>query len=139
MTSRVLLALVALFAFASVANAQLPPPLGAMPEPPENPLSPEKSLLGKLLFWEEQLSSDNGVACATCHQPLAGGTDPRADLSISVHPGFDGTFGTEDDIVGAIGVVSADVNCDPVHPASPKQSPPIPVGTGDPSVGRRAL
>ena len=34
-------------------------PLGPMPEPPENPLTDAKALLGKFLFWEEQLSHDN--------------------------------------------------------------------------------
>ncbi len=33
--------------------------------------------LGKLLFWEEQVSSDNTVSCGTCHIPSAGGSDLR--------------------------------------------------------------
>ena len=41
----------------------------------ENPFSPEKALLGKALFWDEQLSSDNTMACGTCHRPAAGGSD----------------------------------------------------------------
>lgn len=34
--------------------------------------------LGKALFWDEQVSSDNTVACGTCHMPRFGGTDGRA-------------------------------------------------------------
>ena len=33
--------------------------------------------LGKALFWDEQVSSDNTMACGTCHAPRAGGTDDR--------------------------------------------------------------
>ena len=33
--------------------------------------------LGKALFWDEQLSSDNTMACGTCHFPESGGIDPR--------------------------------------------------------------
>ena len=51
---------------------------------PTNPFWPaagsvteQKRQLGKLLFWDEQLSSDNTMACGTCHFPSAGGSDPR--------------------------------------------------------------
>ncbi|MFN0058874.1 MAG: cytochrome c peroxidase [Planctomycetota bacterium] len=94
--------------------APLPPPLGPMPEPPENPLTPEKALLGKFLFWEEQLSSSDAVACATCHQPEFGGSDPRVGLAMSRSPGFDGLFGTIDDVVGSIGVHATDANCEEI-------------------------
>ena len=47
--------------------------------------------LGKLLFWEEQVSSDNTMSCGTCHIPSAGGTDLRAG---GLHPsGNIGAFG----------------------------------------------
>jgi len=36
-----------------------------------------KIRLGKVLFWEEQVASDNSMACGTCHFPEFGGTDPR--------------------------------------------------------------
>ena len=49
--------------------------------PAENPLTPEKVVLGKILFWDEQLSSDDSTACGTCHQPAFGGSDPRAARS----------------------------------------------------------
>ncbi|MAW77912.1 MAG: hypothetical protein CMJ95_11085 [Planctomycetes bacterium] len=83
-------------------------PLGPMPAPPENPLTEEKALLGKFLFWEEQLSHDNSTSCGSCHMPEVGGSDARADNPRSIHPGFDGLFGTPDDISGSIGVVLQD-------------------------------
>ena len=33
--------------------------------------------LGKVLFWDEQVSSGNYTSCGTCHAPRAGGTDLR--------------------------------------------------------------
>ncbi|KQS28323.1 cytochrome-c peroxidase [Dyadobacter sp. Leaf189] len=47
--------------------------LGALPErvthPVDNPTSPEKVELGRLLFFDPVLSGNQDVACATCHQP----------------------------------------------------------------------
>jgi cytochrome c peroxidase len=74
--------------------------------PPENPITPAKVVLGKMLFWEEQMSHDKTIACATCHLPEHGGTDPRVGL----HPGLDGIFGTADDVNGSPGVVQHDTN-----------------------------
>jgi cytochrome c peroxidase len=83
-----------------------PPPLPPPPVPPQNPITPQKAVLGKILFWEEQMSSDNTVACGTCHVlNAAGGSDPRSSGAGSVHPGFDGLFGTPDDVHGSRGVV----------------------------------
>ena len=75
--------------------------LSAVPEPLENPITEEKRVLGKILFWDEQLSSDDTVACGTCHIPAAGGSDPR----LATHPGPDGVFATEDDTIGSFGIV----------------------------------
>lgn len=86
---------------ACLAHAQLPP----VPVPPENPITPAKTVLGKALFWDEQLSSDNTTACATCHIPSAGGGDPRSRTPENLHPGPDGVFGTSDDRRGSRGVV----------------------------------
>ena len=53
-------------------------------EPADNPSTPEKIALGKLLFFDPILSENNDMACATCHhpdlgfgdgQPLASGPD----------------------------------------------------------------
>ncbi len=92
--------------------AQVPPPppplapLGAPPVPVENPQTTAKIALGQSLFWDEQLSVTGTVACGTCHAPAAGGSDPRASLNLinSTHPGPDGLFATNDDVIGAAGV-----------------------------------
>jgi cytochrome c peroxidase len=54
--------------------------------PTENPYSWEKAILGKILFWEEQLSSDDTVACGTCHRTGDGGSDPRSAQPASLFP-----------------------------------------------------
>lgn len=92
---------VAVLAVSGAANAQGLPPV---PAPPENPMTAEKAVLGKILFWEEQLSSDDTMSCGTCHRPGAGGSDPRLGL----HPGYDGLFHTADDVQGSPGVVHRD-------------------------------
>jgi cytochrome c peroxidase len=68
-------------------------------------MTPAKVQLGKALFFEEQLSSDDTMACATCHLPEAGGTDPRAGARA---PGGDGLMNTPDDEFGSPGVVLQD-------------------------------
>lgn len=93
-------------ALANSAFAQLPPP----PTPVQNPITPEKAVLGKMLFWDEQLSSDNTVACGTCHIPSSGGADPRTGSPESRHPGPDGFLGTPDDIFGTLGVLLANAD-----------------------------
>jgi cytochrome c peroxidase len=83
--------------------APLPPPL----QPPGNPVTAAKANLGKALFWDEQMSSTRTVACGSCHQARAGGSDPRPGLAPAhaVNPGPDGALATADDIVGSPGVV----------------------------------
>ncbi|QTD51814.1 cytochrome-c peroxidase [Sulfidibacter corallicola] len=83
-----------------------PAPLSPPPQPEENPVTPAKAYLGKALFWDEQLSSNGTVACGTCHLPSAGGCDPRliGDVPKPFHPGADNLLGTEDDVVGSLGV-----------------------------------
>ncbi|MBX3463396.1 MAG: hypothetical protein KF830_09505 [Planctomycetes bacterium] len=90
--------------FAASLAAQLPP----VPVPPENPITPAKAILGKLLFWEEQMSSNNRVACGSCHTFAAGG----GDLRRAVHPGNDGVAPSPDDSFGSPGIVRSDANND---------------------------
>jgi len=47
------------------------------------------------------------MACASCHVPERGGSDPRTDpaLAGSVNPGLDGLFETPDDVRGSRGIV----------------------------------
>lgn len=91
----------------------LTPPAAAQPGglppvafPPENPFSESKRILGKILFWDEQLSSDNTMACGTCHVPGRSGTDPR----VGINPGLDGLSGTPDDKRGSPGMVYQDAS-----------------------------
>ena len=81
-------------------------PLGDAPAPDENPITEPKRVLGKILFWDEQLSSDDTVACGTCHKPAAGGSDAR----LAINPGFDQIFGSADDVVGSPGIRALDEN-----------------------------
>jgi cytochrome c peroxidase len=59
--------------------------LSALPlraaDPPDNPSTPEKVALGRLLFWDPVLSGAGDIACATCHHPRFGYSD-GADLPI---------------------------------------------------------
>ena len=88
----------------SYGLAQLPP----VPVPTQNPITEEKRVLGKILFWDAQLSSDSTTACGTCHQPAVNGTDPR----LGINPGLDGIFGTPDDKRASPGVIRAGANGD---------------------------
>jgi cytochrome c peroxidase len=62
--------------------------VGALPEtiiaPANNPQSPEKEELGKMLFWDPILSGNKDVSCATCHHPKKGYTD-QIDLSLGIN------------------------------------------------------
>jgi len=77
-------------------HGNLPP----VPVPAENPLTEEKRVLGKILFWDEQLSSNDTIACGTCHIPAYGGADPRAAVNPGQEPGM------VDDVIGSPGLVS---------------------------------
>jgi cytochrome c peroxidase len=46
-------------------------PLGLppVPVPANNPMTPEKVELGKMLYFDARLSRDGAVSCATCHDP----------------------------------------------------------------------
>lgn len=103
--------LLVLLPLVAVAQAP-PPPLGPLPPPPVppgNPITPAKANLGKVLFWDEQLSSSRTVACGTCHRAETGGSDPRsvAGQLAANHPGPDGVAGNADDLTGSPGVVQA--------------------------------
>lgn len=53
--------------------ALLPP----VPIPADNPQSPQKVELGKMLFFDPILSEEGTVSCASCHLASAGFSDPR--------------------------------------------------------------
>lgn len=46
--------------------------------PADNPMTDDKVLLGRHLFYDKRLSANNTLACATCHIQAKGFTDGRA-------------------------------------------------------------
>jgi cytochrome c peroxidase len=85
--------------------------------PPQNPFSDDKAMLGKFLFWDEQMGELDSMACGTCHRSGAGGSDPRTNdldkkgVAIAHLPGPDNMLDTapgltSDDIRGAAGVLA---------------------------------
>jgi cytochrome c peroxidase len=49
--------------------------LASVPVPPNNPMTSDKILLGKKLYFDTRLSSDNTISCASCHDPSLGWSD----------------------------------------------------------------
>lgn len=47
-------------------------PLGDPPIPADNPQTPEKIELGKMLFFDPRLSGNSAMPCSACHLPDAG-------------------------------------------------------------------
>ena len=45
--------------------------------PPENPITDEGATLGRVLFYDQTLSANREVSCASCHQQELGFSDPR--------------------------------------------------------------
>lgn len=64
-----------------------------LPAPPDNPITPDRVALGRLLFWDPILSGQQDVACATCHHPDFGYSD-GLDLSIGTNGVGHGTSRT---------------------------------------------
>ena len=58
-----------------VVTVKAPLGLPPVPVPDNNPITAEKVALGRALFYDKRLSSDNSVSCSTCHNPLLGFTD----------------------------------------------------------------
>jgi len=49
-----------------------------IPFPKDNPYTPEKAALGKMLFFDTRLSRDKNLNCASCHNPSFGWQVPFA-------------------------------------------------------------
>ncbi len=90
----------ALMGASYLAFASVPP----VPVPSENPITEPKRILGKMLFFDEQLSSSNVVSCATCHTMSRAGAERR----LAINPGPDGIFGSPDDRAGSPGIIRSD-------------------------------
>lgn len=46
-----------------------------VPTPKDNPTTPEKVELGKMLYFDKRLSADGTVSCQTCHNVMKNGED----------------------------------------------------------------
>lgn len=57
------------------AAALFKPIPAAAPEDKENPVTPEKAELGKMLYFDPRLSSSDLISCNTCHNLGTGGVD----------------------------------------------------------------
>jgi cytochrome c peroxidase len=92
-SATLLLFLICLFASAAISNRSsqesrstfqpsipqgIPPDLWRKLIPEDNPVMAEKVALGKLLFFDKQLSVDSTVSCATCHDPATAFADHNA-------------------------------------------------------------
>ena len=66
-------------------------PRGLLPIvwPKDNPYTPEKAELGRLLYFDKRLSADGTVSCASCHVPQHAFAEPSA-----VSTGIRGQRGT---------------------------------------------
>ncbi|MGN6545681.1 MAG: cytochrome-c peroxidase [Aureliella sp.] len=60
------------FCTAPSGLAQVPAGLPELVYPKDNPASPEKIELGRMLYFDKRLSADNSVSCASCHDPKMG-------------------------------------------------------------------
>lgn len=76
------LILLLVFLLATYAGAGSLEPLGPVPIPEQNPQTPEKIELGKMLFFDRRLSGDGTTSCATCHEPETGFSD-GLEISLS--------------------------------------------------------
>jgi cytochrome c peroxidase len=68
-------------------NWSLTLPLGLQAEsayvPESNPMNDDKIALGKLLYFDQRLSKDRTLSCASCHNPFHGFADPsRTSLGV---------------------------------------------------------
>jgi cytochrome c peroxidase len=75
------------------------------------PLS-TKERLGKLLFFDQSLSTPPGQACAACHAPEAGFADPDADLPVS-RGARPGRYGSRNDMTVAYAAFIPPLHRDP--------------------------
>jgi cytochrome c peroxidase len=68
---------------------EIPLGLPAIPWPKDNPYTPQKAELGRLLYFDKRLSSDGTVSCASCHLIQCAYTDNE-----ETSKGIEGRLGT---------------------------------------------
>lgn len=70
----------ALLLLAAEPQNTVPVPLGlaSIVWPKDNPYTPEKAALGRLLYFDKRLSADGTVACASCHVPQHAFAEPAS-------------------------------------------------------------
>lgn len=56
---------------------EIPSHFPAMDVPADNPMTQEGVALGRRLFYEERLSLDNTISCASCHSPATSFSDSK--------------------------------------------------------------
>ncbi len=76
--------------FGTPLTVEVPANFPPMPIPADNPFTVEGVALGRFLFYEELLSGNNTMSCATCHAPAVAFTDHGNRVST----GIDGIQGT---------------------------------------------
>lgn len=59
-------------------SPKVPLGLPALKVPADNPITPDKVELGKMLYFDKRVSMDNSVSCATCHDPTKGWAETTA-------------------------------------------------------------
>ena len=57
--------------------------------PTNNPITDSAAALGRVLFYDKRLSTNQTVSCSSCHQPRAGFSDPRR-FSVGFNGGLTG-------------------------------------------------
>lgn len=68
----VALSAAALFSQTAQAADKKLEPLGPVPIPADNPMTPEKIELGRMLYFDPRLAGDSSLSCAKCHDPAKG-------------------------------------------------------------------
>lgn len=81
---RLLPAVAACFLYANAHAADWQALPAKAPEPADNPTTPEKVELGRLLYFDPRFSSTGTVSCNSCHNVMLGGEDNRP-FSMGVH------------------------------------------------------
>lgn len=72
MAFAVALGAAALFSQTARAADKKLEPLGPVPIPADNPMTPDKIELGRMLYFDPRLAGDSSLSCAKCHDPAKG-------------------------------------------------------------------